>query len=134
MALCLPRKRRATSLATRPRTLSVASITNHSCVTSAGLALKVFMSFSYLRRVCWVLFHGRRSSDENLLGGDLRRTPSKANLFWSQVQLCRGTTCALQSLGLYGKSWAGANFRRLTASRRYDTGMFSYRHAFLSLI
>src|ERR1700712_5354841 len=43
MALCLPRKRRATSLATLPRTLSVASITNHSCVTSAGLALKVFM-------------------------------------------------------------------------------------------
>jgi hypothetical protein len=43
MALCLPRKRSATSLATRPSTLSVASITNHSCVTSAGLALKVFM-------------------------------------------------------------------------------------------
>jgi hypothetical protein len=44
MALCLPRSRSATSLATRPSTLSVASITNHSCVTSAGLALKVFMS------------------------------------------------------------------------------------------
>ena len=43
MALCLPRKRRAASLATRPSTLSVASITNHSCTTSAGLALKVFM-------------------------------------------------------------------------------------------
>src|SRR5688572_23031936 len=43
MALCLPRRRRATSLATLPKTLSVASITNHSCVTSAGLALKVFM-------------------------------------------------------------------------------------------
>lgn len=43
MGLCLPRRRRATSLATRPRTLSVASITNHSCFTSAGLALKVFM-------------------------------------------------------------------------------------------
>src|SRR5712675_1515198 len=43
MGLCLPRRRRATSLATRPRTLSVASITNHSCTTSAGLALKVFM-------------------------------------------------------------------------------------------
>ena len=43
MALCLPRKRSATSLATRPSTLSVASITNHSCFTSAGLALKVFM-------------------------------------------------------------------------------------------
>src|SRR4029079_8345961 len=43
MALCLPRRRRATSLATLPKTLSVASITNHSCVTSAALALKVFM-------------------------------------------------------------------------------------------
>lgn len=43
MALCLPRKRSATSLATRPSTLSVASITSHSCFTSAGLALKVFM-------------------------------------------------------------------------------------------
>src|SRR4051812_20090634 len=43
MALCLPRKRSATSLATRPSTLSVASITYHSCFTSAGLALKVFM-------------------------------------------------------------------------------------------
>src|SRR5574340_283714 len=30
MALCLPRKRSATSLATRPSTLSVASSTNHS--------------------------------------------------------------------------------------------------------
>src|SRR5690606_23849497 len=47
MALCLPRRRRATSLATRPSTLSVASITNHSCTTSAGLALKVFMSFLF---------------------------------------------------------------------------------------
>src|ERR1700758_3853927 len=44
MGLCLPRSRSATSLATRPSTLSVASITNHSCTTSAGLALKVFMS------------------------------------------------------------------------------------------
>src|SRR5512135_2501797 len=44
MALCLPRNRSATSLATRPSTLSVASSTNHSCFTSAGLALKVFMS------------------------------------------------------------------------------------------
>src|SRR6185369_2236813 len=41
MALCLPRSRRAASLATRPSTLSVASITNHSCFTSAGLALTV---------------------------------------------------------------------------------------------
>ena len=49
MALCLPRRRRATSLATLPKTLSVASITNHSCVTSAGLALKVFMEDLKLR-------------------------------------------------------------------------------------
>src|SRR5688572_1435674 len=41
MALCLPRRRRAASLATRPSTLSVASITNHSCFTSAGFALTV---------------------------------------------------------------------------------------------
>src|SRR5688572_6024338 len=68
MALCLPRKRRATSLATRPRTLSVASITNHSCVTSAGFALNVFMSL-FRVKVWRVLFRGRRSSDGNLLGG-----------------------------------------------------------------
>src|SRR5574341_2443172 len=49
MALCLPRRRRATSLATLPRTLSVASITNHSCFTSAGFALKVFISVSHGR-------------------------------------------------------------------------------------
>src|SRR5450755_9810 len=48
MGLCLPRRRRATSLATLPKTLSVASITNHSCVTSAGFALKVFMGDSSL--------------------------------------------------------------------------------------
>src|SRR5665647_1233682 len=72
MALCLPRKRRATSLATRPRTLLVASTTNHSCTTSADLALKVLvMSFLFSKRVCRALFHGRRSSDGNLLGGDL---------------------------------------------------------------
>src|SRR5659263_196011 len=71
MALWLPRERRATSLATRPRTLSVASITNHSCTTSAGFALKVDMRFLFKRRVCRALFHGRRSSDGNLLGGDL---------------------------------------------------------------
>ena len=69
MALCLPRKRRATSLATRPRTLSVASITNHSCTTSAALALKVLVMSFLLGRVCRALFHGRRSSDGNLLGG-----------------------------------------------------------------
>ena len=50
MALCLPRKRSAASLATRPSTLSVASITNHSCFTSAGFALNVdiFLSLSGL--------------------------------------------------------------------------------------
>jgi len=69
MALCLPRKRRATSLATRPRTLSVASITNHSCTTSAGFALKVDMSFLFEKKVWRALFHGRRSSNGNLLGG-----------------------------------------------------------------
>src|SRR5512133_1918084 len=69
MALCLPRKRRATSLATRPRTLSVASITNHSCTTSAALALKVLVMSFLLEKVCRALFHGRRSSDGNLLGG-----------------------------------------------------------------
>src|ERR1700741_1800625 len=71
MALCLPRKRRATSLATRPRTLSVASITNHSFFTSAGLALNVDMRFPS-RKVVWrALFHGRCSSGGNLLGGSL---------------------------------------------------------------
>src|ERR1035437_2559772 len=87
MALCLPRKRRATSLATRPRTLSVASITNHSCTTSADFALKVLvMSFLFSKRVCRALFHGRRSSDGNLLGG---------------IQLRRGATKALRSRTLY---------------------------------
>ena len=53
MALCLPRSRSATSLATRPSTLSVASSTNHSCFTSAGLALKVFMRVSFwVRAAC----------------------------------------------------------------------------------
>src|SRR6187551_3550604 len=52
MALCLPRSRRAASLATRPSTLSVASITNHSCFTSAGLALKDFMRVFRRKRLC----------------------------------------------------------------------------------
>jgi len=30
--------------------LSVASITNHSCTTSAGFALKVFMSFLFKKK------------------------------------------------------------------------------------
>ena len=86
MALCLPRKRRATSLATRPRTLSVASTTNHSCTTSAGFALKVevisyslkvrFAQFSFFSlsefspktTMVRVLFYGRCSSSESLLG------------------------------------------------------------------
>ena len=41
--LCLPRRRCATSAATRPRTLSSASMTNHSRFTSWGFAEKVFM-------------------------------------------------------------------------------------------
>jgi hypothetical protein len=41
--LCLPRRRRETSAARRPRTLSVASTTNQSRRTSSGLAEKVFM-------------------------------------------------------------------------------------------
>src|SRR5690606_17968263 len=41
--LCLPRRRRATSVATRPRTLSAASMTNHSRLIVLGLATKVFM-------------------------------------------------------------------------------------------
>jgi hypothetical protein len=75
MALCLPRKRRATSLATRPSTLSVASITNHSCVTSAGLALNVFMSLFFRKMVWRALFHGRCSSRRESLrwGSILRR-------------------------------------------------------------
>src|SRR6218665_897868 len=49
MGLCLPRKGRENSRATSPRTLSVASITNHSCTTSAGLALIVDMGFASRR-------------------------------------------------------------------------------------
>src|SRR5206468_9435205 len=68
MALCLPRKRSATSLATRPSTLSVASITNHSCFTSAGLALTVVVI--RLSSTVWrVLFLGRCPSGGDLLGG-----------------------------------------------------------------
>src|SRR5215213_2272842 len=85
MALCLPRRRRAASLATRPRTKSVASITNHSCFTSAGLALTVVVMKTLLSRKFGgshrggnherLLFHGRCSSDENLLGGLRRLAP-----------------------------------------------------------
>src|SRR5205085_12222505 len=68
MALCLPRSRRAASLATRPSTLSVASITNHSCFTSAGLALTVVVI--RLSSLVWrALFHGRCPSGGDLLGG-----------------------------------------------------------------
>src|SRR5690554_885902 len=70
MALCLPRSRRATSLATRPRTLSVASITNHSCFTSAGLALNVLVMSFLCKELVWLaLFHGRTFSAGRLLGG-----------------------------------------------------------------
>lgn len=41
--LCLPRRRLATSAATRPKTLSWASMTNHSRFTSWGFAEKVFI-------------------------------------------------------------------------------------------
>src|SRR5574337_1704217 len=82
MALCLPRRRRATSLATRPSTLSVASITNHSCTTSAGFALKVVMSFSFEEGLT-VLFHGRCSSGESLLGG-LHASPRDQKSLQSQ--------------------------------------------------
>src|SRR5574337_541338 len=43
MGLCLPRRRRATSAASRPSTLSVPSTTNQSRLTSCGLAEKVFI-------------------------------------------------------------------------------------------
>src|SRR3954462_14070117 len=70
MALCLPRSRRAASLATRPSTLSVASITNHSCFTSAGLALTVVVI--RLSSLVWrALFLGRCPSGGDLLGGEL---------------------------------------------------------------
>src|SRR3569832_851420 len=72
MALCLPRKRRAASLATRPSTLSVASITNHSCVTSAGFALNVGIAIS--RVGSGVLFRDRCPSTGGLLGGFHRGT------------------------------------------------------------
>lgn len=49
--LCLPRSRCATSLATRPRTLSVASITYQSRFTSWGFAEKVFMIFPNIESV-----------------------------------------------------------------------------------
>src|SRR5687768_8997053 len=48
MGLCLPRSRCAISAARRPRTLSAASITNHSRLTSCGLAEKVFTNYPCL--------------------------------------------------------------------------------------
>src|SRR6516225_1041343 len=47
MALCLPRRRRAISEARRPRTLSVASTTYQSRLTSCGLAENVLMCVSF---------------------------------------------------------------------------------------
>src|SRR5512133_4158864 len=96
MALCLPRKRRAASLATRPSTLSVASITNHSCFTSAGFALNVVM------RSLSKWSGGPFSTvgvplDGNLLGGDTGEIARSAGLR-------RGATIALRSLGLYEES------------------------------
>src|ERR1700745_3605815 len=106
MALCLPRKRRAASLATRPSTLSVASITNHSCVTSAGFALNVFMITS--RVGLRVLFHGRRPSAGDLLGGD--KSPSRDATGATEPAIIR-------KINDLGRS-------------RYHRRMFSYRHAF----
>ena len=70
MALCLPRKRRATSLATRPRTLLVASITNHSLHNLSGLCAESSShEFLFSRGVCKGPFHGRCFSEGSLLGG-----------------------------------------------------------------
>jgi hypothetical protein len=56
----------------------VASITNHSCTTSAGFALNVDIVFPLKDElVCRVLFHGRRSSFENLLGGECKLGQAK---------------------------------------------------------
>lgn len=52
MGLCLPRSRWAISAARRPSTLSAASITNQSWITSCGLAEKVFTTpaFAYFNK------------------------------------------------------------------------------------
>src|SRR5438552_9205726 len=107
MALCLPRKRRATSLATRPRTLSVASITNHSCVTSAGLALKVFMDdlFGFASPAVGHDDHsavGAASLDGGLLGGTLLTVYDAARYF-------PGAVC--------GKVGDSSRLRRIAAAR-----------------
>jgi hypothetical protein len=132
MALCLPRKRRATSLATRPRTLSVASITNHSCTTSAGFALKVDMRFLFKQRVWRALFHGRRSSGGNLLGGVHSAHGPIARIRTILRRLRRGATkgAAKPEIIRRIKHLAWAN--RLSRDRPtgYHAAMFSYRHAF----
>src|SRR3990167_6434354 len=116
MALCLPRKRRATSLATRPRTLSVASITNHSCFTSAGLALNVVvMSFLLIEGFgglhvsprTLALFHGLFFSDGRLLGGVWCFVAEPLNR-------CEAFDCTIFGCGVASFTrppWAGATIR-----------------------
>src|SRR5258708_30640920 len=87
MALCLPRRRSATSLATRPSTLSVASITNHSCCTSAGFALNVDMSF---------LFQERFGGPFSAVGASSKRKPLRRG-----CKLRRGTLKSLRNPPLY---------------------------------
>src|SRR6188474_809938 len=98
MALCLPRRRRATSLATLPKTLSVASITNHSCVTSAALALKVFMGSDVDSCLCWIdgrlRFVGGALSPDRVNapvnGDDFRRGRWRKAFKYSQCSARRG--------------------------------------------
>src|SRR5205085_2910459 len=114
MALCLPRSRRAASLATRPSTLSVASITNHSCFTSAGLALTVVVI--RLSSLVWrALFHGRCPSGGDLLGG---------HSDWCAPGACRHGRClsfsvagpleSLRNPALYAESFGGVRASPLT--------------------
>src|SRR6478735_8703757 len=116
MALCLPRKRRATSLATRPRTLSVASITNHSCVTSAGLALNVLvMSFLF----------------EEGLAGPFPRSAFlwRESLRWFH-SFAAGPQKRCEALH-YTKNRSPEAIRRRFRGPAVTIGvMFSYRHAF----
>src|SRR5437016_43697 len=100
MALCLPRRRSATSLATRPSTLSVASITNHSCCTSAGFALNVDMSF---------LFQERFGGPFSAVGASSKRKPLRRG-----CKLRRGTLKSLRSPPLYknGRSSPSPPLRR----------------------
>ena len=117
MALCLPRKRRATSLATRPRTLSVASITNHSCVTSAGFALNVFMSLPW---------------KEVGLAGPFPRSAFlwRESLRWGFRMLRRGATRSAAKPAIIRRSLASPGQRAGQSAAVTIDGMFSYRHAF----